>query len=59
MTTNDRRKLPEISDIPPEEINSTVSLLLEIRQQQQEENKALRDEIARLKGGKPKPPIKP
>ncbi|MGC8658260.1 MAG: IS66 family transposase, partial [Desulfomonilaceae bacterium] len=49
-------KIPEISD---EERTSLVTALLEIVQIQQELIQELRDEIARLKGQKPKPGIKP
>jgi len=51
-----RKGLP---DIPPEERTPLVVLLLEIINQQQEEIQRLRDEIAILKGQKPKPQIKP
>ncbi len=46
-----------ISQIPEEEITPTIADLLEIIQNQSEEIQALRDEIAKLKGQKPK--IKP
>lgn len=49
-------KIPEISD---EERTPLVMALLEIVQIQQELIQELRDEIARLKGQKPKPRIKP
>ena len=49
-------KIPVISD---EERTSLVTALLEIVQIQQELIQELRDEIARLKGQKPKPGIKP
>jgi len=49
-------KIPEISD---EERTPLVAALLEIVQVQQELIQELRDEIARLKGQKPKPRIKP
>jgi len=48
-------KIPEISD---EERTPLVAALLEIVQVQQELIQELRDEIARLKGQKPKPRIK-
>ena len=48
-------KIPEISD---EERTPLVTALLEIVQIQQELIQELRDEIARLKGQKPKPGIK-
>ncbi|MDN5850554.1 MAG: transposase [Nitrococcus sp.] len=66
MDTGTRHQLPQLSDFPPEQVNPTVRLLLEIIHEQQaqihalrEENQALRDEIARLKGGNPRPRIKP
>lgn len=59
MSTKSRRKLPQITNFPPEEVTPAVLLLLEICHQQHEEIQALRDEIARLKGGNPRPPIKP
>ncbi|WP_300462134.1 hypothetical protein [Desulfobacula sp.] len=51
------RKL--ISQIPEEEITPFTAVLLEIIQTQAEEIQGLKDEIARLKGQKPKPKIKP
>jgi hypothetical protein len=48
-----------ISELPEEEISPTVSKLIDFIQQQSEELQGLRDEIARLKGQKPKPKIKP
>lgn len=51
-----RRKIPYI---PEEERTPLVVALLEIIRFQQEEIQELRDEIARLKGQKPKPKIKP
>jgi hypothetical protein len=51
--------IPKIPDIPEEERTPLVVALLEIIQLQQEEIQALKDEIARLKGHKPKPKIKP
>ena len=59
MRENGPRKLPEITDFPPQEVNASVVVLLEVCHRQQAELQALRDEIARLKGGNPKPPIKP
>ena len=50
------RKTPAI---PDEERTPLVVDLLEIIQLLQEQVQALRDEIARLKGEKPKPKIKP
>ncbi len=48
-----------ISQISKEEITPIVAALLEIIQNQAEEIQGLKDEIARLKGQKPKPKIKP
>ncbi len=53
------KKPPTISEIPEAERTPTVIALLEISQFQQEIIQQLRDEIARLKGEKPKPNIKP
>ena len=50
---------PKIPEICEEERTSLVTALLEIVQIQQELIQELRDEIARLKGQKPKPGIKP
>ncbi len=49
----------KIPKIPEEERTPLVVALLEIIQIQQEQIQELRDEIARLKGQKPKPKIKP
>jgi hypothetical protein len=48
-----------ISQLPDEEKTPLVLQLLEIIQMQAEEIQKLRDEIARLKGQKPRPEIKP
>ena len=48
-----------IPKIPEEEITPLVSDLLAVLQLQAEEIQQLKDEIARLKGQKPKPKIKP
>lgn len=50
---------PKIPHIPEEERTPTVVALLEIIQALLEENQQLRDEIARIKGQKPKPKIRP
>lgn len=59
MSSTGRRKLPQISDFPSDQVNPAVLALLEICHQQQEQIQELRDEIARLKGQKPRPKIKP
>jgi len=51
--------LRKIPNIPDEQITPLVAELLEIIQLQGEEIQHLNDEIARLKGQKPKPKIKP
>jgi hypothetical protein len=53
------RWTPKIPNVPDEERTPLVTALLEIVQSQQEVIQELRDEIARLKGQKPKPRIKP
>jgi hypothetical protein len=50
---------PKIPKIPEEQRTPLVIALLEIIQYQQEQIQELRDEIARLKGQKPKPKIRP
>ena len=50
---------PKIPDIPEEERTPLVVALLEMTHLQQEQIQALKDEIARLKGQKPRPKIKP
>lgn len=50
---------PKIPHIPEEERTPLVLALLEIIQVLLEQNQELRDEIARLKGEKPRPKIKP
>jgi hypothetical protein len=52
-------KIPKLSDLPPEQVTPPVLTLLEICHYQQEQIQQLRDEIARLKGEKPKPKIRP
>ena len=59
MSTETRRELPGIPDIPADQRTPAVALLLEHCHRQQEQIQALRDEIARLKGQKPKPVIRP
>ena len=52
-------KVPKVSDLPPDQITPLVVELLEIIGGLQEQNQQLRDEIARLKGEKPRPKIRP
>jgi hypothetical protein len=59
MSSIGPRKLPQISDFPPDQVTPAVVMLLEICHYQQEQIQELRDEIARLKGQKPKPKIEP
>lgn len=59
MSSSNRPRIPRIEDVPLQERNATVLLLLELCHQQREEIQQLRDEIARLKGQKGKPAIKP
>ncbi len=54
-----RRKLPQISDFPAEQITPAVLTLLEICHEQHEKIQEFKDEIARLKGQKARPSIKP
>ncbi len=51
--------IPKLPDIQEEQRTELVSTLMEIIRTQQEALQQLRDEIARLKGQKPKPTIKP
>jgi hypothetical protein len=53
------RKLPQISDFPPEQVTPPVLMLVEYCHWQHEQIQALRDENAVLKGQKSKPKIKP
>lgn len=53
------KALPKIPHIPDEERTPVVAAVLEIIEILLKENQELRDEIARLKGQKPKPKIKP
>jgi len=59
MSSNNTRKLPQLSDFPVEQVTPAVLVLLEICHEQAEEIHALRDEIAQLKGQKPRPRIRP
>lgn len=52
-------KAPQIPDIPESERNPFVTQLLEVNRYQAELIQVLKDEIAVLKGNKPKPKIKP
>ena len=52
-------QIPKISDIPEADRTPLVLLLMEAVTQLKEENQLLRDEIARLKGQKPRPKIEP
>jgi hypothetical protein len=58
MNAETHRELPGIPDIPADQRTAAVVLLLEHCHRQQEQIQALRDEIARLKGQKPKPVIR-
>lgn len=53
------RKVPKLSDFPAKDVTPPVLILLEICYEQAEEIQILRDEIARLKGQKPRPRIRP
>ncbi len=59
MSTATPQRLPGIPEIPVDERTPAVVLLLELCHWQREQIQALRDELARLKGQKPKPVIKP
>lgn len=52
-------KIPKITDIPEKERTPLVVHLLEVVRYQSEIIQRLKDEIAILKGDKPKPNIKP
>ncbi|TFH66835.1 MAG: transposase [Gemmatimonadales bacterium] len=52
-------RIPKVPDVPETERTPLVATLVEIVSLQREEIQSLRDEIARLKGQKPKPQIKP
>jgi hypothetical protein len=53
------KRIPRIEDIPQEDHTPLVVTLIEIIQLQQEQIQALKDEIAQLKGQKPRPKIRP
>ena len=53
------KRIPRIEDISEEDRTPLVVTLIETIQLQQEQIQALKDEIARLKGQKPRPKIKP
>ena len=57
--TGGMKTTPKIPEIREEERTPLVTALVEIIRIQQEQIQELRDEIARLKGQKPKPKIKP
>jgi len=63
MSSDGLPKLPKIpqqvAELPPDQVTALLLRLLEICYHQQEQIQQLRDEIARLKGEKPKPRIKP
>jgi len=59
MGSTTHHKLPVIPEITADQMTPTVVMLLELCHKQQEQIQALRDELARLKGQKPKPVIKP
>ena len=52
-------RIPKIADVPDAQRTPVVVELLEIIQAQQEQMQALKDEITRLKGLKPRPQIRP
>lgn len=58
--SNDASQKPlQASDLSEEEATPLVLRVLEDNQRLREEVQALRDEVTRLKGGPPRPPIKP
>ncbi len=59
MVENRSTTIPKIPTVPEEDRTPLVVTLLEICSQQKELVQSLKDEIARLKGQKPKPKIKP
>jgi len=58
-TPQHRQRAFKLPEIPEEDRTPLVVTLLEVIQLQREQIQGLRDEIARLKGEKPKPKIKP
>ena len=52
-------KIPQLSDLPADQVTPLVLTLLEVCHHQQEQIQQLRDEIARLKGQKPRPKFRP
>jgi len=52
-------KIPQLCELPADQVTPLVLTLLEICHHQREQIQQLRDEIARLKGEKPRPKIKP
>jgi len=62
MSSDGLPKLPQIPqrcDLPADQVTPLVLTLLEICHHQQEQIQQLRDEVARLKGEKPKPKVNP
>ena len=59
MSSDGLPKIPKLPELPPDQVTPLVLRLLEICHHQQEQIQQLRDEIARLKGEKAKPKIKP
>ena len=51
--------MPRLPNFSEEELTPNVLQLLEVSHYQRELIQALRDEVAQLKGNKPKPKIKP
>lgn len=52
-------KIPKLSELPEDQVTPLVLTLLEIGHHQREQIQQLRDEVARLKGEKSKPKIRP
>lgn len=59
MSWGGSQRIPKLPEVPEEERTPLVDTLLEICLLLQEQVQGLKDEIARLKGLKPKPEIKP